>query len=1042
MTGLTLGLDIGTTSIGWFLVDEETGEIHGTGVRIFPEGVDRDTSGSEQSKNEQRRLARSSRRLTKRRARRRKQLKAILVESGLLPKCLLLPREDPSRVKWETEAFKQSDPYSLRKKALDEQLEPFEIGRAILHLSQRRGFLSNRKADRDQEKETQGMLGEISDLQNAIEATKSRTLGEYLVKLRDGDPKRFHTVRLRGRHTRRDMYQQELDTIWESQREFHPELLTDKLKATITDKIFFQREIKPPSPGLVGRCELEPRLARAPRADRRVQKMRLHQEVNNLRIIDLTSREERELSPEEREKLIKFLSKKKEATFDQLKKHLFEKHQNIMFNLERAGRKKLHGLPIDYAFGQGKKALIGKQWWDIDDNFKDWIVAAIIEDNEARLRDLLQQVGIDPELTIPLLEKTPLESGYASYSLKAIKKLLPFVEQGMPITSRDESIPSAYHHAGYTPPWKKKGEQVPFLNQPPELTNPIVRQALHEVRKVVNAILRELVYKEGHTLKTVRVELAREARGTAQQRADGIKKQRDNEKERNYAADEIRKYGAKVTGEAIERYRLWKEQEEQCIYSGRVITMQQLLGGEVDIDHILPYSRSLDNSQMNKVVCFRDVNAYKGNQLPKEWLAESDPEAYEQILQRARKLRYPKFQRFFQDNLDEGFSNRQIVDTSYISTQVRTFLETLGAEVETVKGIQTSQLRRLWGLDTILSELSNSPAWEQAQDLKPGEKNRLDHRHHAIDAAVVALSNRKRIHNVSNLAIKERYGDSSGNFTSSKTRNQLSKLVEPWDGFRNDVSNAIEEINVSFRVNRKASGQLHEDTIYGKTESEGVVVVRKPLEALTPSMIENIRDPAVKKIVLKRLAQHGISIGRGSAKIHKDVWIEPLYMDKAKTVPIKKVRFTKKDATVQPIRGESAFIKPGNTHHLCLFEYEDETGNTKRTACFVNMMEAMQRLREKKPVIQRTHPDIPSARFLFSLSGNEMLLVENEGKNELFRFVTAPSTTQQMEFRHHYAAGKSGGKIGKLTKYPNSLFALTVHKVTIDPIGRIRWAND
>lgn len=1042
MANLTLGLDIGTTSIGWFLVDEETGKIHGTGVRIFPEGVERDTSGTEVSKNEQRRVARSTRRLLKRRARRRNQLKAILVEAGLLPDCVLLPREDPSRVQWEKESFNRNDPYSLRKNALDEKLEPFDLGRAILHLNQRRGFLSNRKADREREKETQGMLGEISELQSNIESTGSRTLGEYLANLRDEDPKRFHEIRIRGRHTRRDMYEQELNAIWDVQAAYHSEILTDDLKDKITDKIFFQREIKPPSPGLIGRCELEPRLARAPRADRRAQKMRLHQEVNNLRIIDVSSRKERELTKEEREKLIAFMSKKKEQTFDQMKNHLFDKHQNIMFNLERAGRKKMHGMPTDFSLAEGTKAIIGKQWWDIEDCFKDWIVSAIIQDDEPRLRDLLAQVNLDTELTIPLLERTPLESSYASYSLKAIKKLLPFIEQGMPLTSRDESIPSAYQNAGYLPPWKKTGEQVPYLAQPPEVTNPIVRQALHEIRKVINAILRELVYKHGHTLETIRVELARNARGTAQQRADQSKRQRENEKSRAYAVEQIESYGTKPTADAIERYRLWKEQEEHCIYSGRSISPEQLFGGEVDVDHILPYSRSLDNSQMNKVVCFRKENADKGNRLPKEWLAETDPEAYEQLLQRARKLLYPKFKRFFQDNIDEGFIERQIVDTAYISTQVRTYLQSLGANIKTVKGIQTAMLRHFWGLETILQELTNSPAWKQAQKLNRGEKNRLDHRHHAIDAAVVALSSSKRIHNVANLAIQVRYGDETGNYDPQKIRNARSKLNEPWEGFRLDVSGAIENINVSYRVNRKASGPLHEETIYGKTEKEGVVVVRKPLEALTASMIENIRDPGVRKIITKRLAAHGIAIGRGQAKIHKDVWIEPLYMDKAKTVPIKKVRITKNEATVRPIRGESALVKPGNTHHLCLFEYEDEKGKTKRTACFVTMMEAMRRIRAKEPVIQRTHPDIPNARFLFSLSGNEILLIETESGEELFRYSHSASTSQQMWFKHHCAAGKSSDKIGILSKKPNSLFALDVKKVTVDPIGNIRWAND
>src|SRR5438132_2761240 len=148
MANLTLGLDLGSQSIGWALVDDERSRILGVGVRVFPEGVDRDTSGAELSKNESRRIARGMRRQIARRARRKRRLREELARGGLLPELALLPRGDERRDAWESEQFEKEDPYSLRRRALNEILEPYEIGRVLLHLNQRRGFQSNRKADR------------------------------------------------------------------------------------------------------------------------------------------------------------------------------------------------------------------------------------------------------------------------------------------------------------------------------------------------------------------------------------------------------------------------------------------------------------------------------------------------------------------------------------------------------------------------------------------------------------------------------------------------------------------------------------------------------------------------------------------------------------------------------------------------------------------------------------------------------------------------------------------------------------------------------
>ena len=265
MSDVILGLDLGANSIGWALIDEEGQRLLSAGVRVFPEGVDRDQQGGEVSKNVQRRMARSIRRQIARRSRRKAKLRTLLLESGLLPAVAGLPREDPQRVRWEHETYQAVDPYTLRRRALREKLGPEELGRLLLHLNQRRGFESNRRADRAKRKETSEMLREISGL---AEDMGDKTLGEYLADLRDDDPTRHHFTRLRGMHTNRAMYRQELDRIWSVQQHHHPGLLTDDLKQRVDEIIFFQRRMYWPA-SVIGHCEIEPRHPRCPRPPHR-----------------------------------------------------------------------------------------------------------------------------------------------------------------------------------------------------------------------------------------------------------------------------------------------------------------------------------------------------------------------------------------------------------------------------------------------------------------------------------------------------------------------------------------------------------------------------------------------------------------------------------------------------------------------------------------------------------------------------------------------------------------------------------------------------
>jgi CRISPR-associated endonuclease Csn1 len=1038
--GRVLGLDIGTNSIGWTLIDEREdssiSRVVAIGVRIFPEGVNRDTQGAEHSKNEERRIARGMRRQIARRARRKAVLRRSLVAAGLLP----ADREAQQRLD-------ELDPYELRRAGLTRRLELHEFGRVLVHLNQRRGFLSNRKADRGRKSENSQTLQEINAL---AEAMGERTLGEHLAERRQENSQE----RIRGQHTRRQMYLDEFRKLWEEQSKHHPELtetlcyglqgpeqtyprapqhLKDRRRNSLLREyglygiLFFQRSLYWPK-SVIGRCELTGE-KRCPRADRVAQRFRMLNEVNNLLIISEFT-EPRALSVHERTVALKALTTKKERTFDELRKALGLLDSDV-FNLERADRKKLLGSPIDVALAH--KSLFGKRWEAFPEETKDRIVRSLIADEEEQILGKARaDWSCSEELARRLIEFDPsdLADGSASYSRAAMERLLPHLERGLRLMGND-ATDSALHAAGFLRPDEKvvqQSNQLPPV--PDDIRNPIVRQALFEVRKLIHAVIREYGKPD-----RIHVELAREAKGTADSRAKQTRDMRENERRRDGAAEWLREHGVAVTRDSIQRFLLWREQGEDCVYSGNPISPAQLFGGEVDIDHVLPYSKSLDNSLMNKVVAFRSENTRKGQRTPYEWLSGMDQAKYEQVLQRARTLPFPKRRRFAEKEVKlDDFLARQLSDTAYITTCVRQYLMRLGVDIVCTKGAATAELRYQWGLNTVLRD--------DGLDLK----SRDDHRHHAVDALVIALTSRSRLQQLAR--------------TRGADREQLPP---PWPKFREQVLEMVDGIKVSHRPARKISGALHEDTIYGPTqksrtpsneprphaqgwvEEPGTFVVRKPVTALTPAMIDEIRDPHVRELVVARLRERGIDHKSAGVKFPKDLWAEPLWLvpksgrKSVATHPIRFVRVLRRDQTIQPIRGGTACVKPGSTHHICLFELPGHTPERpKREMIAVTMLEVVQRRKRREPLIRHFHPTVPEAKFLYSLSWGETVWANIRGREDLYVFRTAASTQGQIYFVSHTDARPSATAM----KYAVKANTLDAVKVTVDPLGRIRNAND
>lgn len=1001
-----LGLDIGATSIGWALVslnpDDEPAGILKLGTHLFDAGVEGDIEhGRDQSRAVVRRQARAQRRQIWRRSWRRRNTLRLLQRCGLLPKFELHRPEliHEGLVRLDTRirvarpgtgpGAEHTLPYRLRALALDGSIEPFELGRALYHLSQRRGFRSNRVDrapregnGREDSDEDLGKVKEgIRSLEAAITEAGARTLGEYLASL---DPEH---QRIRQRWTSRQMYEAEFNAIWSAQQRFHPAILTEELRRRLHHALFFQRPLKSAA-HLIGPCDLHgsrkypPR--RAPMAARIAQEFRLLQTVNNLRLGGPNGRE-CELTMGEREEVLRALRQGGDLTFAAMRK-MIDAPRGSKFNLERGGEKRACGNRTDALLAN----VWGPRWWNLEDSDRDAIVTEVLASTSERALATRAgaEWGLDKDAVAMLLE-LGLEPNYSAHCRKCLKKLVEAMRDGRTYAEAKSAL--------FPTPRTQPADFLPPVNATLKgLRNPAVSRALTELRKLVNAIVRRYGKPD-----TIRVELARELRNSREHRRKLATRMRDREKERERAADGLKKWGIpEPTRSDIEKFLLYEECEHRCPYTGRSLSMLDLFGPAptVDVEHIWPLSRSLDDSFLNKTLCDADENrAHKRNRTPHE--AYHGTSQWQAITDRVRRFRSDagrvKLVRFLQDELPADFASRQLQDTRIAAVFATEFLAALYGgrtdecgrlRIRTLTGGVTAHLRNEWNLNRVLGE---------------GEgKQRSDHRHHAIDALVAALTWDGAIARLARAAED----------APAQRRRRFAPLPPPWPDFMGEVRTAVAEINVSHRPNRKLNGSLHADTIYGRAHSasersgKAIRHVRKPLESLgEKSDLANIVDPRIRALVQQKLAQLGVP----PARAFKDPKNLPLLVTRTgRAIPIKRVRIaitgTFRQVGSGP-RARQVLPGPGSNHHACIVEIPASAGraSVRWEDRVVSRFDVFERLRRSEPVIVKHWPD--GAVTKFTLMGNDFVVMPRvDGGRELMR-VLSVSDGQIELIRHNDA---------------------------------------
>lgn len=980
----------------------------------------------------------------------------------------------------DRKALELLDPFELRARALDEPLLLPQLGRAIWHLNQRRGFKSNRKTDRPDDDTGKIAIGidrlrqQILDDEAAADADPgSWTFGKWLHERRQ--PTDVHpngqSVRTRLRpesgadakgtgydfYPSRALLEEEFNAIWLSQAPHHPDVLTNEVHDRLFEIVFHQRPLKVP---VIGTCTFGSGEARLAKSHPLFQRRRLLEEVNALKIVKAGEIAQR-LTPEQRDLLVLRLKDKNEVSFESLRKAL-KLDEDARFNKESENRTKLKGDEV--AALMGAKTRFGSRWVHLSPDEQATIVtkleAAESDADVAAFRGWVIDIyALSPEQA-KAVSGARLPQGHGRFGETVTRDLIVSLinerdEDGRVIVYSEAVERLGLHHSDFrtgevhrTLPYYGEvldRHVMPGTGDPGDddvikrvgrLTNPTVHIGLNQLRRTVN----RLIERFGPPTE-IAIELARDLKLTDEEKKRLNRQNNENRLEAEKRGAKLEEIGQPNTGANRALLRLWEELDgnaigRQCVYSGTVISPTMLFSAEVEVDHILPFKVTLDDSNANKIVCLRDANRFKRKRSP--WGAWGDTADWEDIAARAARLPKGKRWRFEPDALDrykedDGFLARHLIDTQYLSRLAREYLASMypdtgrgSSKVWVSPGRLTEMVRRKLGLNDLLPDHNLAGGADQP-------KNRLDHRHHPIDAIVVAIVDRGMLNMIAHASGLE----------GQEGRERII-IPEPWPGFRDEVARTVRGIVVSHRPDHgtarhgfgSTAGRLHNDTAYGLTglfDSSGntIVVRRKAFESLKPGDIPMIRDPDLRSALHTR-----IDCLEGKT-------LENALRDFRRTGPtqfrdIRRVRVTEA-LTVIPIRDREGRVYKGykgdSNYRYDVWEMPDG----KWRADVVSMFDAHQS--DDRP---RPHP---AAKRVLSLHQDDVIAIEPDGgERRLMRVVkfgqsgqiTLAAPNEAGDLKRRDAASNDNDPFKYIAPTPGGLKKARARKVSIDEIGGVR----
>ena len=1065
MSKHVLGLDLGVGSIGWCLIaldaQGDPAEILGMGSRVVPLNNATDAAdfsiGKAFTANQERTARRTMRRGFARYQLRRYRLRRELEKVGMLPDAALI--QLPLMELWE-----------LRERAATagERLTLPELGRVLCHINQKRGY-RHVKSDAaaivgdEGEKKKDSNSAYLAGIRANDEKLQDehKTVGQYFAEqLRQNQsesPTGGISYRIKDQIFSRQRYIDEYNQIMAAQRVHYPDILTDEFIRMLRDEVIFMQRPLKSCKHLVSLCEFEKqeRVMRvqqddgkggrqlverkvkfgpkvAPKSSPLFQLCRIYEAVNNIRLTRPDG-SPRDITPEERAKIVAHLQSSASLSFAALKKLLKEKaliadqlttKSGLKGNSTRVALAAAlqpypqyhHLLDMELETRIMTVQLTDEETGEVTERevavvtdsyvheplYRLWHILYSIEERDAMRRALITQLGMKEEdLDVGLLDQLYrldfVKPGYGNKSAKFICKLLPQLQQGLGYSEACAAV--GYRHSN-SPTSEEITERtllekIPLL-QRNELRQPLVEKILNQMINLVNAL------KAEYGVDEVRVELARELKMSREERERMAEGNRRREKENKAIAEKIQECGLFPTKSRIRKYMLWEEAGEKCLYCGQILTLSQCLNGDdMEVEHIIPKSVLYDDSYGNKTCACRRCNKEKGNRTALEYIRAKGWEAeyMERIngLLDKKAISYSKHQRlrWLKEDIPSDFLERQLRLTQYISRQAMAILQQGIRRVSASEGGVTARLRSLWGYDDILHTLNldrYDSMGETERVSREGEtteklrikdwSKRKDHRHHAIDALVVASTRQGYIQRLNRVSSESEREAMSGEIEMQKaTKTDKLSLLERWLTQRphlsvRAVSDKVAEILISYRPGKRVvtrgrniylrhgkkcvqsgllvpRGPLSKETVYGQitVNGEPQIVCKYDLHSLKAKDVDYVVDLALRKRLKELLAQHG---GK-----EKEAFAGDVYMDEAGTQgPIRSVRcFTgldraKMKAVKYDEQGDAVgFVSTQNNHHLAIYR----TPKGKLVESIVTFWDAVDRARYGIPLVI-THP--------------------------------------------------------------------------------------
>lgn len=864
------------------------------GVRAFDVPETREKTGIT-LKNPERREKRRLRITTRRRAWRMWEVRRLLKSHGLLPPDYPTDEEawkrNPSRGDrpdldkwrdWHSRMTKGSPgigkrgPLELRVRGLDEKLEPLDWAAALIHLAKHRGFQSNRKSE---SVDTEGgkVLQALGENQRRMSEGAYRTVGEMLLLHSDfADRKRNREGSYTATALRADQ-EREVRLLFQRQRELGNPRATHDLEEAFVNLFNAQYPLQNPL-NLLGECPFERGEKRGPRYAPSFELSRALQKLNNIFLIPATGGKVR---------LADFVRAADGGYDDFIHSFPSRGTASNPGRITWADLRKIFGIPSDVTFADlptaGRKlkkdgsetidstaelekqdfvtrnnsnaaakgsylirSTIGADLWDelyetcpeqldqaayaltffeqIENDFeteKNW---GVVNQMRADGLDARLIVAIEANLRSekPTLAKF---AGTTSMSMLASRKLLPHLASGTPYS---EACTIEY------------GDHRQSDFHFDSITNPVVKSVVQECLKQVVHLIDEVGVLPGR----ICVEIGRDLGKSVNERNEmkrGIDERTDaRNHNRKLLGDEL---GRTPDDDELLRYELWREQGNVCPYCGGHLGKPiEIVTHTFEIDHILPRSRSHDNSYENIVLVHKRCNQNKKNATPFEFaeIGNGDTtspgwQRFTATLATLKGIRKQKRRNLLNTTFadDEAkFASRHLNDTRYISRLVTHYLHILyelageapiiekssSKRVFVQPGALTALVRKSWGLENLKKDLQG---------------NRLGDKHHAVDALVCALVSEAQRQFITLREQKRsdaaRVASVFSKFTRSyelmEQRNDQCRtprdVPTPWNGFRHDVAAAVDLFTVSRREVRKGRGSLHNDTIYRVEKEDG-----------------------------------------------------------------------------------------------------------------------------------------------------------------------------------------------------------------------------